>query len=162
MQIVMGNLQILTWDFASHCEIYDYIDIIMGAIASQITCLTIVSSTIYSGADQRKYGVTGLCVGNSPLTGEFPAQMASNTEMFPFDDVIMVVASIRYYPRQTNDTANRKFRPKHGHICSHSCDDKMWLGVTSPTRTNGHVRLKIMYLTSKRWLYDDVGVNGYI
>ena len=24
--------------------------------------------------------VTGLCVGNSPVTGEFPAQMASNTE----------------------------------------------------------------------------------
>ena len=24
--------------------------------------------------------VTGLCAGNSPVTGEFPAQMASNTE----------------------------------------------------------------------------------
>ena len=39
--------------------------------------------------------VTGLCAGNSPGTGEFPAQMASNAEnvsyeiMFPFDDVIM-------------------------------------------------------------------------
>ena len=36
-----------------------------------------------------KLPVTGLCVGNSPVTGEFPAQMASNTEIFPFDDVIM-------------------------------------------------------------------------
>ena len=27
-----------------------------------------------------KLRVTGLCVGNSPLTGEFPAQMASNAE----------------------------------------------------------------------------------
>ena len=27
-----------------------------------------------------KLPVTGLCVGNSPLTGEFPAQMASNME----------------------------------------------------------------------------------
>ena len=26
---------------------------------------------------------------NSPVTGEFPAQMASNTEMFSFDDVIV-------------------------------------------------------------------------
>ena len=33
--------------------------------------------------------VTGLCAGNSPGGGEFPAQMASNAEMFPFDDVIM-------------------------------------------------------------------------
>ena len=36
-----------------------------------------------------KLRVTGLCVGNSPGTGEFPAEMASNAEMFPFDDVIM-------------------------------------------------------------------------
>ena len=34
--------------------------------------------------------VTGLCAGNSPVTGEFPAQRASNAEMFPFDDVIMM------------------------------------------------------------------------
>ena len=27
-----------------------------------------------------KLRVTGLCVGNSPLTGEFPAQKASNAE----------------------------------------------------------------------------------
>ena len=55
----------------------------MGTIASQITSLTIVYSTVYSDADQRKYQklcVTGLCAGNSPKTGEFPAQMASNAE----------------------------------------------------------------------------------
>ena len=38
--------------------------------------------------------VTGLCEGNSPVTGEFPAQLASNAEFFPFDDVI-----IKYQPR---------------------------------------------------------------
>ena len=32
-----------------------YCDVIMGANASQITCLTIVYSTVYSGADQRKH-----------------------------------------------------------------------------------------------------------
>ena len=32
---------------------------------------------------------TGICGGNSTVTGEFPAQRASNTEIFPFDDVIM-------------------------------------------------------------------------
>ena len=33
-------------------------------------------------SDERKHqrSVTGLCVGNSPLTGEFPAQMASNAK----------------------------------------------------------------------------------
>ena len=55
----------------------------MGTMASQITSLTIVYSAVYSGADQRKQTklrVTGLCAGNSPGTGEFPAQMASNAE----------------------------------------------------------------------------------
>ena len=64
----------------------------MDAIASQITSLAIAYSTVYSDSDQRKtlkLRVTGLCAGNSPGTGEFPAQMASNAEMFPFDDVIM-------------------------------------------------------------------------
>ena len=36
-----------------------------------------------------KLRVTGLYAGNSPETSEFPAQMASNAEKFPFDDVIM-------------------------------------------------------------------------
>ena len=37
-----------------------------------------------------KLRVTGLCAGNSPGTGEFPAQIACNAEMFPFDDVMML------------------------------------------------------------------------
>ena len=54
----------------------------MGPIASRITSLMIVYSTVYSGADKKtsKLRVTGLCEGNSPVTGEFPAQMASNAE----------------------------------------------------------------------------------
>ena len=51
------------------------------AMASQITSLAIVYSIIYSGTDQRKHqSSTCLCAGNSPLTGEFPAQKASNAE----------------------------------------------------------------------------------
>ena len=37
-----------------------------------------------------KFRVTSLCVGDSPVTGEFPAHRASKRKMFPFDDVIMV------------------------------------------------------------------------
>ena len=60
-----------------------YNDIIMGAVASKITSLRIVYSTVYSDVDQRKKSkprVTGLCAVNSPGIGEFPAQMASNAE----------------------------------------------------------------------------------
>ena len=55
----------------------------MSALASQITSLTIVYSTVYSGRGSKKtseFRVTGLCAGNSPVTGEFPAQRASNAE----------------------------------------------------------------------------------
>ena len=37
-----------------------------------------------------KLRVTDLCAANSPGTGEFPAQKASNRKMFPFADVIML------------------------------------------------------------------------
>ena len=54
-----------------------YNDVIMGAMASQIT------RRKYSGTDQRKHqssALLALCAGNSPVTGEFPAQRASNAE----------------------------------------------------------------------------------
>ena len=47
----------------------------MGAMVSQITSLMIVNTTVHSAADQRKHQ------SSAPLafvTGEFPAQMASN------------------------------------------------------------------------------------
>ena len=53
----------------------------MGAMASQIT--TIVCSTrlfMRRSKETPKLCVTGLCTGNSPVTGEFPAQMAINAE----------------------------------------------------------------------------------
>ena len=51
-------------------------------MASQIISLALVYSAVYSGADKKtsKLRVTGLCARNSRGTGEFPAQMASNTE----------------------------------------------------------------------------------
>ena len=57
-----------------------YNDVIMSTIASQITSLTIVYSTVYSGADQRKHQSSASLALNSPGTGEFPAQRASNAE----------------------------------------------------------------------------------
>ena len=60
---------------------YHYGDVIMAVMASQITSLIIVYSKVYWGAKKTsKLLVTGLCAGNSPETGAFPAQMASNTE----------------------------------------------------------------------------------
>ena len=54
----------------------------MSAIASQITSLTIVYPTVYSGKSKNtsKLRGTGLCEGNSPVTGEFPTQRSSNAK----------------------------------------------------------------------------------
>ena len=49
-------------------------------MASQITKLTIVYSIVYSGTDQRKHQSSASRAFVAGVTGEFPAQMASNTE----------------------------------------------------------------------------------
>ena len=75
--------------------LYHYNDVIMGAIASQITS---VYSTVYSYADQRKHKSSAslaICEGNSLGTSEFPAQCPVTRKMFPFDDVIMFFHSFQ-------------------------------------------------------------------
>ena len=61
---------------------FHYSDVIMNAMAFQITGVSIACSTIYSGRSKKtsKLRVTGLCEENSPVNGEFPSQRASNAE----------------------------------------------------------------------------------
>ena len=65
-----------------------YIDVIMTTMASQITSLTVVYSTVKSKKTS-KLRVTGLCVGNSPGPVNSPHKGPVTRKMFPFDDVIM-------------------------------------------------------------------------
>ena len=61
----------------SHIENIHYCDVITGTVASQITILTIVYSTVYSDADQRIHQSSASLAF---VRGIFPAQMASNAE----------------------------------------------------------------------------------
>ena len=64
-------------------EVTHHSDVIMGSIASQITSIMILYSSVYSGAAQKKTSklrVTGLRVGNSSETGKFPAQRTRHAE----------------------------------------------------------------------------------
>ena len=78
----------------------------MGTMASQITSLTIIYSTVIqvqikeNSKAPRQWPLCGEFTG----TGEFPAQRVSNAEMFPFDDVIM--GSNDTLTRKTNWTIN--------------------------------------------------------
>ena len=71
-----------------------YGDVIMSAMASQITSLTIVYSTAYSDADQRKHQSSASLsfvrvIHRSPVNS--PHKWPVTRKMFPFDDVIMDV-----------------------------------------------------------------------
>ena len=76
------------YTFLSH---YHYV--IMGAIASQITSLTIVYSFVYSDVDQRKHQSSASLafvrgIHRGPLNS--PHKWPVMRKMFPFDDVIML------------------------------------------------------------------------
>ena len=58
----------------------DHNDVIISAMASQITNLAIVYSIVDISTKTPKLCATGLCEGNSQVTGKFPAKMASNAE----------------------------------------------------------------------------------
>ena len=64
----------------------------MGAITSQITSLTIVYSTAYSDADERKHQISASLafvrgIHRGPVNS--PHELPVTRQMFPFDDVIM-------------------------------------------------------------------------
>ena len=64
----------------------------MGTIAAQITSVTIVYSTVYSDADQRKYQSSASMAflqGKHLRPVNSPHKWPVTREMFPFDDVIM-------------------------------------------------------------------------
>ena len=74
-----------------------YNDVIMTTIASQITSLAVVYSTVYSDADHRKHQssaslafVWGIHRGPVNSRHKWPV----TRKMFPFDDVIMSTAPV--------------------------------------------------------------------
>ena len=75
---IFNTLSYEYWNQGHH-----YIDVIMTTMASQITSLMVVYSTVYSDADQRKCQSSASLAfvwGEFTWTGEFPAQRASYAE----------------------------------------------------------------------------------
>ena len=84
-----------------------YGDVIMGAIASQITSLMIVYSTVYSDADQRYHQSSASLafvrgIHRGPVNS--PQKWLVTRKMFPFGDVIMV-----WFRRIVHQTFLRRF-----------------------------------------------------
>ena len=76
---------------------FHYNDVIIGAIASKITILTIVYSTVYSDADQRKRQSSASLafvrgIQRRPVNS--PHKWSVTRKMIPFGDVIMLAVSV--------------------------------------------------------------------
>ena len=90
-----------------------YDDVIMGAIASQITSLTVVYSAVYSGADQSKHQSSASLafvwgIHRGPVNS--PHKWPVTRKTFPFDDVIMHVL-ILYIERSRCSSNTQFYRP---------------------------------------------------
>ena len=81
------------------CELLwpHYNDVIMGALASQITSLAIVYSIVYSDADKKNQSSASLAfvrgIHRWPVNSPHKGQVTR--KMFPFDDVIMPIKHIK-------------------------------------------------------------------
>ena len=75
-----------------------YNDVTISAMASQITTITSVYSNVYSDADQSKHQSSASLAsvrGIHRLTVNSPHKGPVTRKMFPFDDVIMMIWTVR-------------------------------------------------------------------
>ena len=81
-------------DYHTVLKTYHYNDVIKSAMASRITSLTSVYSTVYSGADQRKHQSSASLafvrgIHRRPVNSQ--QKWPVTRQIFPFDDVIMIM-----------------------------------------------------------------------
>ena len=93
------------WIMEIQNNCFHYNDIIMITMASQITSLTIVYSSVYSSADQRKHQSSvslAFVRGIHQSSANSPHKGPVTRKKFPFDDVIMVIHSLHIQAQPTS------------------------------------------------------------
>ena len=95
-------------------------DVIMSATASQITGLSMVSSTVCWGADQRKHQSSASLafvrgIHRSPVNSSHKGPVTR--KMFPFDDVIMHRCVIKHCTKITLFPSSSPLQPIHLSVC---------------------------------------------
>ena len=95
--------------------IHHYNDVIMSAMASQITSITIVYSCVYSGADQRKHqsSASPAFVGGihrSPVNS--PHKGPATGKMLPFDEVMLCFFQLHVIRQQWKNAIHFLSSPK--------------------------------------------------
>ena len=110
-----------------HKQLKHYDDVKMDAMASQITSLTIVYSTVYSGADQSKHQSSASLafawgIHRGPVNS--PQKWPVTRKMFPFDDVIMTIPYQAWTPYTVKENVFQK---------RISCLDALWHHIAGST-----------------------------
>ena len=103
-----------------------YSDVIMGAMASQITILTIVYSAVYSGVDQTKFQSSASLAfvrGIHRWPVNSPHKVPVTRKMFPFDDVIM---------KKLDCNKRWRINKKGNHLCSSTVRARYRVSFVSP------------------------------
>ena len=135
---------------------WHYSDVIMSAIASQITGISIVYPAVCSGVNQRKHQklrVTCLSEGNSPVIREFPAQRASDAEnasimiWWRHHDPALLLNTIGLLPAWRNHppAARGRDRQPRSAVAIYTCEVQVSAAdsQTVPTVATGVSKLKI-------------------
>ena len=139
--------------FSTDNYVKPYNEVIMTAIASQITSLTIVYSTVDSDAEQREHQssvslafVWGIHRG--PVNS--PHKWPVTRKMFPFDDVIMISHGKVLYPRHFSVGIT---------IChKHNTKETVLFGASMPLL---NVCVKTVYNVTAKMLWPrSLGGNG--
>ena len=137
-----------------------YDGVIMSAIASQITSLTIVCSAFYSYADQRKHQssaslafVRGIHQG--PVNS--PHKWPVTRKMFPFDDVIMLyhdrpVRNIHSWTHFQDRSRNVVTHPEHEYI-AYLVQVYRWLVQERRNSSALAIELHLSCTNPSIWLY---------
>ena len=142
----------------------------MSVIASQITGISIIYSTVCSGVNRRKLHVPGLCEGNPPLTNGFPHNGPVTRKMCPFDGFIIIICNTNKYliPGVENQIRNLNWKKFMEVIAKY--DTKMHRGnesgqvilISYLTNIDGLVQdcsnsiakyLKLLQSCAKPWIY---------
>ena len=111
----------------AHAEHYN--DVIMIAMASQITSLTVVYSTVYSGADQRKHQSSASLAfvrGIHRWPGNSRHKGPVTRRIFPFHDVIMEFPGHVRPILKTTDLGGSHLKCKNNQICLNNCRNIIW------------------------------------
>ena len=158
--VQMCKFQTQLWDWYLHCSnkhcpgMKHYNDVIMRAIVSQITSLTIVYSTINSGADQRKpqsAASLAFVQGIHRWLGNSMHQRPVTRKMFPFDDVIMM-------PKDLVDGKSTQVIAWYCQATSHYLN-QCWTRFMLPYGTTRPQRVKSNHAWFK-WNHKTISVHG--